>query len=154
MTNNVKVRKAVIADARKIKELLSHYAGEGKLLDRSLLNIYENIRNFFVAECEGKVLGCCCLHICWEDLGEIRSLAVKEENKGKGIGKELVEECLEEAKHLGLKKVFTLTYVPDFFKKFSFENIGKEALPHKIWSDCINCPKFPDCDETALVKEI
>ncbi|MBN1941339.1 MAG: N-acetyltransferase [Candidatus Diapherotrites archaeon] len=148
------IRKAKISDVKQIKALLSSYAAKGLLLDRSALSIYEQLRDFVVFEENSEIKACCALHICWEGLGEIRSLAVKEEHWRKGIGKGIVEECLAEAKRLELQKVFTLTYVPDFFKKIGFQEIPKDVLPHKIWADCINCVKFPDCDETAMQIEI
>jgi amino-acid N-acetyltransferase len=94
------------------------------------------------------------LGICWKDLAEIESLAVSEALQGKGLGRKLVEACLHEARGLGLDKVFTLTYVPEFFVKLGFYEVDKSCLPHKIWADCLKCPKFPDCDETALMLQL
>ncbi|MCX6799343.1 MAG: N-acetyltransferase [Candidatus Diapherotrites archaeon] len=148
------IKKATMRDAENIKELLSSYAKKRLLLDRSVVGIYEGIREFFVAEKDGKFAGCCALHFCWEDLAEIRSLAVKEKFKDNGYGKRLVEAALEEAKGFGVKKVFTLTFVPVFFRRLGFAEISKDALPHKIWSDCINCVHFPNCRETAMAIEI
>ncbi len=148
------IRKAKMSDAGKIKALLEGYSKKGLLLNRSLFGIYECLRDFFVFEEKGEIVGCGALHFCWENLAEIRSLAVGEEFKGNGIGKELVQSCLEEAKSVGIEKVFTLTYVPDFFKGLEFEEIEKDKLPQKIWNDCLNCPHFPNCDETAMQKQI
>jgi amino-acid N-acetyltransferase len=114
--------------------------------------LYERLRNFLVVEENNKIIGCVALKIVWKDLGEIRSLAISKKHQGKGYGKILVKKALNEAKALDLKKIFTLTYVPEFFEKLGFEKIMKSKLPHKVWSDCINCPKFPRCDETALLK--
>jgi amino-acid N-acetyltransferase len=100
------------------------------------------------------VVGICALHICWDDLAEIRTLAVQEEDRRRGVGAKLVKACLEESKEFGVKKVFALTYRPEFFEKQGFQKVDKSALPHKIWSDCLKCVKFPDCDEIALVKEL
>ncbi|MFA4856096.1 MAG: N-acetyltransferase [archaeon] len=144
------IRKARMADAKKIKGLLSSNAKKGLLLDKSLFAIFESIRDFFVAEQDGKFVGCCALRFCWNDLTEIRSLAVKEKFQRNGIGRELVSACLEEAKFFGAKKAFTLTFAPEFFKKIGFAEIKKEKLPHKIWSDCLNCPNFPNCKEKAM----
>ena len=116
----------------------------------SLNSIYENIRDFWVCEENGRHVGCAALHIVWEDLAEIKSLAVSEEHKGKGIGTMLVEECLKEAEELGVKKVFVLTYAQNFFSKLNFEEVEKIKLPHKVWGECINCVKFPSCDEIAM----
>jgi len=144
------IRHARISDAREIHKLLLGYAQDGQLLGRSLANIYDSIRGFYVYEEGGEVLGIGALAICWEDLAEVRSLAVASGQQGKGIGRKIVEMCLQEATQLGLRRVFALTYQPDFFKSLGFFDIEKSELPQKIWKDCINCVKFPDCDELAL----
>ncbi len=144
------IREALIPDAKAIHKLLVTYAKDGMMLPRSLAEIYENIRDFYVFDRDGEVLGTVCLHICWEDLAEVRSLAVSQACAGQGIGRQLVEACLIEARRLGLKRVFALTYKPVFFAKLGFAEIEKSELPHKIWGDCLKCAKFPDCDETAL----
>ncbi|GAB6084491.1 N-acetyltransferase [Desulfuromonas carbonis] len=144
------VRKARIADARAIHKLLLGYAREGMMLSRSLPDIYENIRDFYVFEENGETVGTVCLHICWEDLAEVRSLAVSADCEGRGLGRELVEACLVEARDLGMKRVFALTYKPVFFAKLGFHEIEKSELPQKIWGDCMKCAKFPECDEIAL----
>jgi len=144
------IRKAKMEDVHNIKALLSSYAKKRLLLDRSLVCLYENIRDYFVAEKDAKFAGCCALHFCWEGLAELRSLAVKEKFKENGYGMRLVQAALEEAKQFGAKKVFTLTFVPDFFKKAGFIEIPKEQLPQKIWAECIHCVHFPNCRETAM----
>lgn len=144
------IRKAVIADAKAIHRMLMVYAKDGQMLPRSLSEIYENIRDFFVFEDQGEVVGTVCLTICWEDLAEVRSLAVVEGRIGGGIGRKLVEACLEEARRFGLRRVFALTYKQVFFERLGFHEIEKSELPHKIWSDCLKCAKFPDCDEIAV----
>ena len=146
------IRKARLKDASYIHELINEYAKTGVLLPRSLSSIYENIRDFFVAVEDDKVVGVCALHIVWEDLAEIKSLAVVRDYTKRGIGKALVESCLKEAKDYGIKTVFVLTYQVEFFKKLGFNLIQKETLPHKIWGECINCSKFPSCDEIAMSK--
>ena len=148
------IRKATIKDVKRIQKLVKFYAKRDEMLPRSLNELYENIRDFFIFEQNGKVAGCCALHICWEDLGEIKSLAVVKSKHGRGIGKKLLTACLEDAARLKLKKIFALTYKPAYFKKFGFKEIDKANLPHKIWIDCIKCVKFPDCDEIALIKEL
>ncbi len=144
------IRHACIPDARAIHKLLLEYAQDGQLLGRSLADIYDSIRDFYVYEEDGEVLGIGALAICWEDLAEVRSLAVTSGQQGKGIGRKIVEMCLQEATQLGLKRVFALTYQPEFFRSLGFFDIEKAELPQKIWKDCINCVKFPDCDELAL----
>jgi len=148
------IRKALPKDAVKIHSLVNEFAKEGLLLPVSLNSLYDRIRDFWVFELNGELIGCAALHITWENLAEIRSLAVKKPYQGKGIGKKLVEVCLREAKDLQMKNVFVLTYQVEFFKKLGFKEIEKTLLPHKVWTDCINCAKFPNCDETAMVKEI
>jgi amino-acid N-acetyltransferase len=147
----LKIRKALISDVKPIYKLINEYAKKGQMLPRSLNELYENIRDFFVAEENGEISGVCALHILWEDLAEIRSLIVKKEFQKKGIAIKLVKECLIEASQLGVKKVFVLTYIPNFFKKLGFKEIDKSKLPQKIWGDCVKCPKFPECDEVALI---
>ena len=147
--------KAALSDVAAIHHLIMGAAEKQQMLARSLQSIYENLRAFIVCRnTKGDVIGCCALQIVWDDMAEVRSLAVLPRYKAKGIGSALVQACLDEAKALGIPKVFTLTYVPRFFKKQGFKVIDKKKLPHKIWADCIHCPHFPDCDETALVRMI
>jgi amino-acid N-acetyltransferase len=146
------IRKAKVSDIKAIHSLLLNYSETGVLLGRSLSDLYDQIRDFYVSVDENNILeGICGLHVCWDDLGEIRSLAVKDEYKGQDRGLELVKACMREAEDFGLNKLFVLTYVPDFFKKLGFENVDKKVLPHKVWADCMNCVKFPDCDEEAMM---
>ena len=144
------IRKALIPDVREIHRLLLDYARDGLLLSRSLAELYESLRDFYVFEVDGKVVGTAALNICWEDLAELRSLAVHPDFNGRGAGRELVLACLAEARLLGLRRVFALTYKQAFFEKLGFTVIEKSQLPHKIWGDCMKCAKFPDCDEIAL----
>jgi len=144
-------RKARISDAKTIQKIINVHASNDEMLPRSLNQIYESLRDFNVCEVEGEVRGCCALHILWEDLAEIRSVAIASEYQGLGIGKTLVETAIGEAGDLGLPGVFLLTYKPDYFSRFGFRVIEKSALPHKVWKDCINCPKFPDCGEVAMM---
>jgi amino-acid N-acetyltransferase len=148
------IRKAKVKDIKPIQELINSFASKNIMLPRSLNELYENIRDFWVAEENGRIAGCSALHISWDTLAEVKSLAVAKKYQGKGIGRELLEVCLEEALNLGAKKVFTLTYKPEYFKKFGFKRVKHESLPHKIWAECINCCKFPDCQEIALVKSL
>ena len=148
------IRKANLNDVKEIQRMIKTYSGRGDILPRSLGDLYDHLRDFFVFIRNRNILGICSLHICWEDLAEIRSLVVKEESRNKGIGVKLVKACLEESKSLGIKRVFALTYQPEFFERFGFEKVDKAILPHKIWADCLRCVKFPDCDETAMAKEL
>jgi amino-acid N-acetyltransferase len=149
------IRKARISDVKLIHALLAHFAGQGLLLPRSLSALYDQLRDFAVFEAEdGKFAGMVALNICWENLAEIRSLSVCEEHQGRGIGRQLVEYCLSEAITLGIYRIFTLTYQPGFFEKLNFRHVDKSMLPHKIWAECVKCPKFPDCDESAMLMEL
>jgi amino-acid N-acetyltransferase len=150
----VKIRKATVSDVKKIQDLINYYAKRDKMLPRSLNELYENIRDFYVCADGSKVYGCCALHVDWKDLAEIKSLAVTQSMNRKGVGTKLLAVCLDEAETLKVKKVFALTYVPDFFRKAGFRIIDKKRLPHKIWNECIRCVYFPNCKEIALIKEI
>lgn len=141
-------------DVPIVHELVNDYASRGEMLARSRSEIYEGLRDFFIAEEEGQILGCAALHINWEDLAEVRSLAVSETAQKRGIGKKLVEACIQEARDLGVAKVYALTYRPGFFEQLGFDQVPKETLPHKIWGDCLKCPQFPNCDEDAVMMEV
>jgi amino-acid N-acetyltransferase len=154
------IRNARMGDIKKIYEMLQYFAGKDLLLGRSLSSLYDQLRDFsvYVEKVEDgsgqeKLVGVCAMHICWDNLAEIRSLAVTEGYQGKGVGRQLVDKALSEADAYGITKVFTLTYQPDFFRNIGFKGIDKSELPHKVWSDCIQCSKFPDCNEEALVWE-
>ena len=144
------VEKARINDASQMHKLINYFADKGEMLARPLSEIYENIRDYFVIKKGKKVIGCAALHVMWSDLAEVKSVAVAEENQHEGIGNQLIEACLNEAKELGIPTIFCLTYKPAFFEKFGFSQIDKMELPRKIWTECYRCPKFPDCDEIAL----
>jgi len=150
------IRKAWILDVKNIHKLLSTFSDRGEILPRSLSEIYDNLRDYciFCDEKQKTIIGTCAVHITWEDLAEIRSLAVKEEFTKRGIGRKLVERCIAEARELGIHRVFVLTYKREFFEKVGFHLVDKSILPHKIWADCLKCVKFPDCDETAMMREI
>ena len=154
------IRNARMGDIKKIYEMLQYFADKDLLLGRSLSSLYDQLRDFsvYVEKAKDdpdqeKLVGVCAMHICWDNLAEIRSLAVTEGYQGKGVGRQLVDKALSEADAYGITKVFTLTYQPGFFRKIGFNDIDKSELPHKVWSDCIQCSKFPDCNEEALVWE-
>ena len=149
------IRKAKISDVRSIHALLAYFADQGLLLPRSLSEIYDHLRDYTVMQTpDDNIVGVVALNICWEDLAEVKSLAVREDYQAKGMGRRLVEHCLSDAVVLGISRVFTLTYQSEFFEKLGFELVDKSSLPQKIWADCIKCPKFPDCDEIALLMEL
>lgn len=152
MKVNVKVDNARVSDAAAIHQLISHFADKGEMLPRALSEIYEDIRDYFVVREGNQIIACAALHVTWADLAEIRSLAVDEKGQNRRIGSSLVQACLEEAKELGLSTVFCLTRAPAFFEKHGFQPIDKTDLPHKVWAECYRCPKFPNCDEVALIR--
>jgi len=151
------LRKAKSQDVKSIHEILNNYANQVILLPRSLSELYDHLRDFYViedSEPQGNILGMCALSLSWENLGEIRSLVVVERSQKRGLGSQLVEACLAEAVELGLSEVFVLTMIEDYFARFSFRQVEKSTLPHKIWADCIKCPRFPDCDEVAMILKL
>ena len=144
------VEKAKIGDATQMHQLVNYFADKGEMLARPLSEIYENIRDYFVVKEGERVIACAALHVNWSDLAEIKSVAVAEDSQRKGIGDELIEACLKEAKELGMPTVFC-TYKPAFFAKFGFSQLDKMELPQKVWTECYRCSKFPNCDEVALI---
>ncbi len=145
------VERARIGDVARIHEMVNQFADKGEMLPRSLSEIYENLRDYFVVRDSGKVVACAALHVVWDDLAEVKSLAVSEDSQRRGVGGILVKACLAEAEELGLPIVFCLTYRPDFFEGLGFKQVDKMDLPRKVWGECFRCPKFPDCDEVALI---
>jgi amino-acid N-acetyltransferase len=148
------IRKARLVDVKSIQTLVNQYAESGQMLPRTLNELYEQLRDFHVYEQNNVLVGVCALHISWDGLAEIRSLAVQRDHTRHGIGSELVRHCLAEAATLQVDRVFVLTYQEAFFKKLGFFDIDKKELPHKIWTDCLNCVKFPNCDESSLIIRI
>ncbi|HVN96946.1 MAG TPA: N-acetyltransferase [Syntrophorhabdaceae bacterium] len=148
------IRKARVEDIKKIHTLVNLSASSGEMLPRPLGELYDNLRDYFVCEEGGEIVGTGALHICWEDLAEIRSLCVAEVVRKRGIGRMLVEACIEEARRFNMGKIFLLTYQVEFFERCGFHVSDKKVFPQKIWSDCIKCAKFPECDEIAMIKEI
>jgi len=147
----MKVDKAKVSDGDTMHRLINHFGDKGDVLPRALSEIYEGIKDFFVVRNEGKVVACAALHVSWLDLAEIRSLVVEEGSQNQEIGSSLVHACLDEAKDLGIPTVFCLTRDPAFFEKHGFKLVDKAELPRKVWGECYRCPKFPDCDEVALI---
>ena len=152
--NSIKVEKAKISEVPRIHKLVNTFAGRGEMLARPLSEIYENIRDFVVVRKGKSILGCAALHVMWSDLAEIKSVAVDEELQRQGIGNKLVNACLKDAEELGITTVFCLTYTPKFFEQLGLKEVEKMSLPQKIWTECYRCPKFPNCDETAMTIQI
>lgn len=148
------VRKAVLADVPAIHALVDLYARRGLMLPLAAEDVEHTLRDFFVCEAEGRLAGTAALNISWKGMAEVRSLAVSPEMIRQGVGSALVRACLDEARELGIERVFALTYEVEFFKRQGFHVIDKKTLPHKIWGDCARCVKFPDCDETAVIIEL
>jgi amino-acid N-acetyltransferase len=148
------IEKATMADAPTIQGLVSGLASLGEMLPRPLAEIYEQLRDFLVVRDNERLVACAALHIVWEDLAEVRSLAVLDEWRDKGVGALLVEACLDEARALGIVTVFALTRQPSFFEKMGFHQADMMALPRKVWGECFRCPKFPNCDEVAVIIEL
>jgi amino-acid N-acetyltransferase len=150
----LRVEKAGVRDAAQIHGLVNQFAQRGDMLPRTLGEVYENLRDFFVVRGGGELLACVALHIMWDDMAEVRSLAVHEESQAQGLGAILVEACVEEAQALGLKTLFALTYRPAFFGKLGFRQADVMTLPRKVWNECYRCPKFPGCNEIAMVLDL
>ncbi|MEW6349224.1 MAG: N-acetyltransferase [Thermodesulfobacteriota bacterium] len=148
------IRRATIKDVKDMHRLITEQAGNGRLLPRALSELYAQVRDFLVYadDATGAIVGCGALQIVWEDLAEIRSLAVTTREQGRGLGTALLEQLLIDAVEMGVERLFVLTYQPGLFERLGFERMDKSLLPHKIWADCIRCTKFPECDEIALVK--
>jgi amino-acid N-acetyltransferase len=151
METDMKVDRARVTDANSMHRLISHFADKGEMLPRALSEIYDGIRDYFVVRKEGRVIACAALQVTWADLAEIRSLAVDKQEQNQRIGSLLIQACLKDAKELGIPRVFCLVRKPAFFEKHGFRLIDKKELPQKVWAECYRCPKFPDCDEVALI---
>jgi len=133
-----------------VKLLIDAAAGNDAVLPRTLIELCENVRDFHLYVQDDQLLGCCALHVDMQNLAEVRSMVVREDRRGAGIGSALVRACLDEARDLGVEKVYALTRRPGFFEREGFAIIDKHDLPSKVFRDCVRCPKFPDCDETAV----
>lgn len=150
----MKLRQAKTSDVKAMQALINHYAAKEEMLPRSLNDIYENIQEYVVMEDRKKLAGCCALHVSWENLAEVKSLAIDMKHQRKGLGTKLVKACEKKAKDLGIHEVFALTFKPEFFLSLGYEQISRDKLPHKVWGECVKCPKFPDCGEIPLIKKI
>ena len=148
------IRNARLDDVSAIRDLINEYAELERMLFRSPADLYESLRDFLVFEEKGEILGCCALQIIWSDLAEIKSLAVRSDSQKRGIGADLVRATIERARQLKLPRIFTLTLEEGFFCKLGFDQIIKDALPMKVWSDCVRCPKQDHCDEIAMIMNL
>ena len=149
------IRPATINDVPAVSEIINSHAELGRMLFKSYAQLYEDLRDFAVYEADdGQIAGCVALSIIWADLTEVRSLAVDENRRGQGIGRKLVEWCVDEARRLRIRRLMSLTYEQTFFEKMGFEVVPKESLPLKVWSDCVRCPKRDGCDEIAMVRTL
>jgi len=148
------IRKAHVKDVPAMHRIISGFAKKNRMLPRSYNELYESLPAFFVAEETGRVVGCCSLQISWSDLAEIKALAIDPRWTRKGVGTALVTRCLQEARAIGVRRAFCLTFVPDYFRQFGFKKISRNALPHKIWGECVRCPLFPDCGEIPMMKTL
>lgn len=155
MSETLTVRKAEIGDAQAIHDLINLYAQRGEMLPRTMGEVFENLRDFFVVRSSSEELaGCVALHILWNDIAEVKSLAVSEQAQSRGLGSLLVNTAVDEARDIGLERVFALTYRPAFFERLGFVQADVMTLPRKVWNECYRCPKFPSCNEIALIKEL
>ncbi len=150
----MRVEKARIDDIPQIQKLVNYFAAQDKMLARPRSELYENVRDFFVVRMDGEIGGCGAAHVCWADLMEIKAVAVDEKHQRRGIGSAIVRACIQEARNMGIPSVFCLTYEPAFFESFGFRRIGLTDLPRKVWGECQGCPKYPDCDEVAMILDL
>jgi amino-acid N-acetyltransferase len=150
----MKIRSAKMSDVKQMHALVEYYANKKEMLHRPLNDMYENIQEFAICEDKGKIVGCGALHVSWEDLAEIKALAIAQNYQKKGIGSKLVVTLEKRAKELGIKKIFALTFKPPFFLKQGYKKIKRDELPHKIWGECVKCHLFPDCGEVPLAKKL
>ena len=150
----LELRKAVLSDIPAITAMVNAYAAQGVMLPRTDFELAESIRDFTVAYRGSELVGCGALRIYTPLSAEVRSLAVSPEEKGSGIGRQVVEALAAEAEQLGLESLFAFTYVPGFFAKLGFGEVDRGELPLKAWKDCLRCPKFKACDEIAVLKRL
>jgi amino-acid N-acetyltransferase len=151
-STHVTVRVATASDVDRILGLVNELAVKQIMLPRSPASVIENLRDFLIAEVDGTFAGCGALAITWTDLAEVRSLAVHPDYQSHGIGRAIVDALIADARRLGIPRVFAFTYVPGFFEKLSFSVAEHEQLPHKVFNDCMHCPKFLACDEIAMMR--
>lgn len=147
----MEIRPARVEDAAAICGIINYHAERGRMLHRSLESVYEALREFLVAEEAGKVVGCVAVDVYWGDLAEVKSLAVAPDRRGQGTGTLLIEAAIADARRLGVQKLFALTYEKEFFSRLGFRTVRRDALPEKVWRECMACSKSDACDETAMI---
>lgn len=153
-TAAIVIRKATVKDVPAMAALVNGFASGQQMLPRSQHQLFQNVRDFVVALDGDELVGCGAMHVVWENIAEVRSLAVANHWQGQGIGRLVVEALMEEARGLGLPRLFALTYQQAFFERMGFAVVARESLPHKIWGDCLDCPRFPNCDEIAMARDL
>jgi amino-acid N-acetyltransferase len=149
-----RVERAHVRDAEAIHRIVNFWAARGDMLPRTMGEVYENLRDFFVVREEGETVACGALHITWADMAELKSLAVREDRQSAGYGSAITRACIEEGRELGLERLFALTYRPTFFERLGFQQVDVMTLPRKVWNECYRCPKFPGCNEIAMTCEL
>ncbi len=154
MSHQINIRRAVVDDVEKIYQLLKPFVKNSIILQRDRDNIFQHLQEFLIAEYDGALAGVVCAHIYGKNLAEVRSLVVDPAYQQHGVGRLLVEGCEQWLTEMGVSKVFALTYVTDFFIKRGYRTVSKESLPHKIWTVCVHCSRFADCDEVAVEKQL
>lgn len=150
----VVLRRPRVSDVPAMAAIINGYAVQGQMLPKSQHKLYMFLRDFVVVMAGDQVVGCGALHLVWEDLAEVRSLAVAPAWRGRGLGRMMIQQLLQDAREVGMSRVFALTYHKDLFAHLGFHEVPRESLPHKIWGDCLDCPKFTNCDETALMLDL
>lgn len=153
-TSKLTVRPAVAADVPKVHELIKYHAQMGRMILRGFDELYSDLRSFMVAEDQGELLGCASVHIFWNNLAELKCVAVKENQQRRGIGRAVVDACHQDLKRLGIERAFALTGATTFFEKLGYRVVAKDSLPRFIWGECVRCPSFPVCNEEALVFDL
>jgi len=148
------LRRARVTDVVGMQRLINRFAERDEMLPRALHELYETIRDFFVLEEEGEIVGAAALHVNWANLAEVKSVAVAEDCRRRGYGRRLVRACIEDARELGVAALFCLTYQPEFFRALGFSEVDRATLPRKVWSECIRCPKFNNCTEIAMSLQV
>jgi len=148
------LRRARVSDVVAMQRVINRHAERGDMLPRALHELYEDIRDFFVIEEDGTIVGCAALHVNWANLAEVKSVVIDEQYQRRGYGRQLLDACIAEARELGIARLFCLTYRPDFFAALGFQEIDRNMLPRKVWSECIRCPKFTNCTEIAMARQI